>query len=51
MVVAHSMDRLVRNLDDLRHTVQTLTARGIRTGSDQDLSKAQALLLMSYDAG
>jgi len=29
-VVVHSMDRLARNLDDLRRTVQTLTARGIR---------------------
>lgn len=29
-VVVHSMDRLARNLDDLRKLVQTLTARGIR---------------------
>lgn len=29
-VVVHSMDRLARNLDDLRHIVQTLTRRGIR---------------------
>ena len=29
-VVVHSMDRLARNLDDLRSLVQTLTARGIR---------------------
>src|SRR5512144_957634 len=29
-VVVHSMDRLARNLDDLRRIVQTLTGRGIR---------------------
>lgn len=29
-VVVHSMDRLARNLDDLRHIVQDLTKRGIR---------------------
>ena len=29
-VVVHSMDRLARNLDDLRRTVQALTARGVR---------------------
>jgi DNA invertase Pin-like site-specific DNA recombinase len=28
-VVVHSMDRLARNLDDLRRLVQTLTRRGI----------------------
>lgn len=29
-VVVHSMDRLARNLDDLRHIVATLTGRSIR---------------------
>ena len=29
-VVVHSMDRLARNLDDLRRLVHTLTKRGIR---------------------
>ncbi len=29
-VVAHSMDRLARNLDDLRALVRTLTGRGVR---------------------
>ena len=29
-VVVHSMDRLARNLDDLRRVVQCLTARGVR---------------------
>ena len=28
-VVIHSMDRLARNLDDLRSIVQTLTQRGV----------------------
>lgn len=30
VLVVHSMDRLARNLDDLRQLVQTLTRRGIR---------------------
>ena len=29
-VVVHSMDRLARNLDDLRALVQTLTSKGVR---------------------
>jgi DNA invertase Pin-like site-specific DNA recombinase len=29
-VVVHSMDRLARNLDDLRRLVQTLTSKGVR---------------------
>ena len=29
-VVVHSMDRLARNLDDLRRIVRTLTAKGVR---------------------
>ena len=29
-VVVHSMDRLARNLDDLRRTVKALTAKGVR---------------------
>ena len=29
-VVVHSMDRLARNLDDLRRLVQQLTGRGVR---------------------
>ncbi|HAY95394.1 recombinase family protein, partial [Shewanella sp.] len=28
-VIVHSMDRLARNLDDLRRIVQTLTQRGV----------------------
>lgn len=52
-VVVHSMDRLARNLDDLRHIVQGLTRRGIQiqfikeqltfTGADSPL----ATLLLS----
>lgn len=47
-LVIHSMDRLARNLDDLRRTVQTLTARGVQvkfikenlvfTGDDSPMS-------------
>ncbi len=29
-MVVHSMDRLARNLDDLRRLVQKLTQRGVR---------------------
>ncbi|MGF6298254.1 DNA invertase Pin-like site-specific DNA recombinase [Paraburkholderia sp. WC7.3d] len=29
-VIVHSMDRLARNLDDLRHLVQALTERDVR---------------------
>lgn len=52
-VVVHSMDRLARNLDDLRRLVRALTARGVRiefvkeqltfTGEDSPL----ATLLLS----
>ena len=47
-VVVHSMDRLARNLDDLRDLVQTLTQKNIRvefirealifTGDDSPMS-------------
>jgi len=47
-VVVHSMDRLARNLDDLRRLVRTLTAKGVRvefvkehltfTGEDSPMS-------------
>ncbi len=29
-VIVHSMDRLARNLDDLRRLVRTLTGKGVR---------------------
>ena len=48
-VVVHSMDRLARNLDDLRRLVKTLTGKGVSvefvkeglifTGEDKPLSK------------
>jgi DNA invertase Pin-like site-specific DNA recombinase len=31
-VIVHSMDRLARNLDDLRRLVRTLTGKGVRVG-------------------
>jgi len=31
-VVVHSMDRLARNLDDLRRVVRSLTGKGVRVG-------------------
>jgi DNA invertase Pin-like site-specific DNA recombinase len=30
IVIVHSLDRLARNLDDLRRIVQTLTAKGVK---------------------
>src|ERR1700744_5879897 len=49
VVLCHSMDRLARNLDDLRRIVLGLTSRGVRiefmkeglsfTGEDSALSK------------
>jgi len=48
-VIVHSMDRLARNLDDLRRIVQTLTGKGVRiefvkehlafTGEDSPMAK------------
>jgi DNA invertase Pin-like site-specific DNA recombinase len=48
-VIVHSMDRLARNLDDLRRLVRTMTGRGIRvefvkegltfTGDDSPMSQ------------
>lgn len=51
-VVVHSMDRLARNLDDLRRLVQQLTKRGVRiefvkeclTFTGEDSSMANLLL-------
>ena len=34
-VIVHSMDRLARNLDDLRRIVHTLTGRGVRIQGDR----------------
>jgi DNA invertase Pin-like site-specific DNA recombinase len=51
-VVVHSMDRLARNLDDLRHLVQRLTQCGVRiefvkerlTFTGEDLPMAHLML-------
>ncbi len=51
-LVVHSMDRLARNLDDLRRIVQTLTAKGVRiefvkeglTFTGEDLPMATLML-------
>ena len=51
-VVVHSMDRLARNLDDLRRLVQHLTQRGVRitflkehlTFTGEDTPMAQLML-------
>ena len=51
-VVVHSMDRLARNLDDLRRLVQHLTTRGVRitflkenlTFTGEDTPMAQLML-------
>lgn len=51
-LVVHSMDRLARNLDDLRKLVQTLTRRGVRiefvkehlTFTGEDSPMAQLML-------
>ena len=37
-VVVHSMDRLARNLDDLRRMVETLTQKGVRIEFVKELS-------------
>jgi len=52
-IVVHSMDRLARNLDDLRQLVNTQTRRGIRvqfikenlvfTGEDSPMGEPHAL--------
>jgi len=57
-VVVHSMDRLARNLDDLRRIVQTLTARGVRiefikehlffTGEDSPMAKLMLSVMGAF---
>jgi DNA invertase Pin-like site-specific DNA recombinase len=57
-VVVHSMDRLARNLDDLRRIVQTLTKRGIRiefvkeglvfTGEDSPMSQLMLSVMGAF---
>ena len=57
-VVVHSMDRLARNLDDLRQLVRTLTSRGVRvefvkenltfTGDDSPLATLLLSIMGSF---
>lgn len=57
-VVIHSMDRLARNLDDLRRLVQSLTGRGVRiefvkenltfTGEDSPLSNLMLSVMGAF---
>src|SRR5215208_101440 len=57
-VIVHSMDRLARNLDDLRRIVQTLTAKGVRiefvkehltfTGEDSPLASLMLSVMGAF---
>ena len=57
-VVVHSMDRLARNLDDLRRVVQTLTEKGVRiefvkeglsfTGEDSPMAKLMLSVMGAF---
>src|SRR3546814_15905162 len=57
-VVVHSMDRLARNLDDLRKLVQSLTRRGIRiefvneslafTGEDSPMANLMLSVMRAF---
>ena len=57
-VVVHSMDRLARNLDDLRRIVQTLTGRGVHiefvkehlcfTGEDSPLASLMVSVMGAF---
>lgn len=57
-VVVHSMDRLARNLDDLRSIVQTLTDKGVRiefvkeglsfTGEDSPMAKLMLSVMGAF---
>ena len=57
-VVVHSMDRLARNLDDLRRMVQSLTGRGVRiefvkegltfTGEDSPLANLMLSVMGAF---
>ncbi len=58
-VVVHSMDRLARNLDDLRQIVQKLTVHGVRiefvkekltfTGEDSPLANLMLTLMGAFE--
>jgi DNA invertase Pin-like site-specific DNA recombinase len=57
-VIVHSMDRLARNLDDLRRIVQTLTGKGVRiefvkenltfTGEDSPMSNLMLSVMGAF---
>jgi DNA invertase Pin-like site-specific DNA recombinase len=57
-IVVHSMDRLARNLDDLRRIVQTLTQKGVRiefvkehltfTGEDSPMSSLMLSVMGAF---
>jgi DNA invertase Pin-like site-specific DNA recombinase len=57
-VIVHSMDRLARNLDDLRRIVHTLTGRGVRiefvkehlafTGEDSPMASLMLLVMGAF---
>ena len=57
-VIVHSMDRLARNLDDLRRIVQTLTGKGVRiefvkehltfTGEDSPMAKLMLSVMGAF---
>jgi DNA invertase Pin-like site-specific DNA recombinase len=57
-VIVHSMDRLARNLDDLRRIVQTLTQKGVRiefvkehltfTGEDSPMSSLMLSVMGAF---
>src|SRR5215210_7456245 len=57
-VIVHSMDRLARNLDDLRRIVQTLTGKGVRiefvkehltfTGEDSPMSSLMLSVMGAF---
>jgi DNA invertase Pin-like site-specific DNA recombinase len=57
-IVVHSMDRLARNLDDLRRIVQTLTQKGVRiefvkehltfTGEDSPMSSPMLSVMGAF---
>jgi len=58
IVIVHSMDRLARNLDDLRRIVQTLTEKGVRidfvkenlsfTGEDSPMPKLMLSVMGAF---
>ena len=57
-VIVHSMDRLARNLDDLRRIVQILTGKGVRiefvkehltfTGEDSPMANLMLSLMGAF---